>query len=117
MALHDSTSSQESQSQIPSTPGQEQANISSGIFTTPKGSTAVTTPRPITSKSSDADEVCIEKVVFPTKLAENTTNKFLISIYDEDENYKEEAAVDVGSLELKVIEEIDKYKKYVVHDK
>ena len=95
-------------------PGQEQANILSGIFTTPKDST---TPRPSTSKSSDADEVCIEKVVFPTKLAENTTNKFLISIYDEDENYKEEAAVDVGSLELKVIEEIDKYKKYVVHDK
>ena len=109
--VHNSTSSGDSQSQIPSTPGQEQHNITSIKFKS---------PTPSTSKC-ESDEVSVVGVphVHAKGSAERATNfyKKMVIGSDNEEDSDEEADVLDDDVELKVEDEISTYIREVKRQK
>ena len=85
-------------------PGQEQANLSSITFNS---------PRPSTSKSFESDEISIVQEVHGhghAKFAAESARKFLKRMMEEDEeDIDDEPIVAEDDLEQKVSKEIDRY--------
>ena len=112
--VHNSTSSGDSQSQIPSTPGQEQHNITSITFKSPTPSTSKM------SKCSESDEVSVVGVLHghAKGSAERATNFYKkMVIGSDDEDSDEEADVLDDDVELKVDDEISSYIREVKRQK
>ena len=106
--------SEESQSEIPATPGQEQPNISSVIFNSsrPTPSTSFESQRPSTSQSCDSDKPAVLEEFIGNRHAIKSglhACKFLKLMDEDEEEIEYVPTVAETSLEQMVNNEIQRY--------